>query len=264
MNLSWISNANKYWRARLSSWIEDELQGINRPPVTLAINRPFIYSNPKKYRNILTSEDNVHSIINTDCIYVSDIVSGFDILSQNRNFKFKSFNTSIEKIQNNKIYNASIFLEDLNPFLVKLNSQYLINQISDALLSVDEIDVDRFFDQLNFIDPESLFDYNDVYATYVELSELLYNRDQIEFHLKLKALGRLLRSEIQKIKEHEQLRVFSETPIIFNLREYLDLIYNIKNVLLLRWSNVKGSIIRNVNRYQDGSKIQNRFIMLAC
>jgi hypothetical protein len=240
---------NEYnWRKKLSNWLgieysrlrKDELEGYK---ITIQ-NAPT----PKESSSW------------KDYIYADDIVSGFDLLPQNKKINKRKIEKGVDYILDNQIYDRNAICDDLTPILRKVISQDIIDKIDFS--SIEDLSLETIFGKLIDIYALDYLDYEDLIVVYNEISDIFIHRDQKEFRLKSKALSGLLESLNQLIQEHEQHKITLELPIIFNLREYLDLINNIRNLFLKEYNNLRG-IVNDFKFFQDESRIRDKRFMLA-
>jgi hypothetical protein len=180
-----------------------------------------------------------------------------------KKFKFDSFNKSVKKIEENKVYNTNIFFNDLQDIDEIKGFRGTLKSISKSLGFGELTNIDFLFSQIqNITDKQVLACYGecDEYDFLHEVAHIVEQREQIEYHLKLKALDRFIESEFQSIENYKQLRSFLSSPLILHLREYLDNIFNIKKIYPLTTLLVTG-LFNFFNIKANGQTIRNRFIM---
>ncbi len=236
------------WRTKLSNWLgveysrlrKDELDGYK---ITIQNTPTAKLPTPWK-----------------DYIYANDIVTGFDLLPQNKKFNKRKIGEGVDYILDNQIYDKNAICDDLTPILRRFISQNIIDKID--LSSIDDLSLGTIFSKLIDLYALDYLDYEDLIVVYNEINEIFIHRDQKEFRLKSKALSGLLESLNQLIQEHKQHKITLELPIIFNLREYLDLINNIRNLHLKEYNKLRG-IVNDFKFYQDESRIRDKRFMLA-
>lgn len=175
---------------------------------------------------------------------------------------YRDFFESVKKIDENKIYNTEILFNDLNDLVKPEVSDNFFKRIGKLLGFTDQTNIDSLFEQLGNLSPIEFIELDDVAWTYKEVNSFLEQRNHIENHLKLKALARFIKSQLQNVIEHEQSRISLVSPIIMHLREYLDNIFNIKRIYLGTISN-QFRDVNILNIIINGFKRQNRVIMLA-
>ena len=245
-------NTNYYWRTKLSNWLGDEYSRL-RKEINELNDFKVTVKNASPEERFTSSWK--------DFIYASDIVSGFDLLSQSKNFNNRNIEKGIDYILENRIYNKNAIYDELTPILKKIISQDIIDKIK--LSSEGDLTIDFIFNQLIDLYALDYLDYEDLIVVYNDINEIFINCDQKEFRSKAKALAGLLKSQSQILHEHEQHKISLDIPLILHLREYLDLIYNIKNFLLNKCEILR-SIVKDFKFYQDESRIRDKYIMLAC
>jgi hypothetical protein len=180
-------------------------------------------------------------------------------------FKYDSFNKSVKKIEENKIYNTNIFFNDLQDIDEIKGFRGALRSISKSLGFGELTNIDFLFNQIqNITDEQVLAYYGDCgeFDFLHEVAHIVEQREQIEYHLKLKALNRFIESEFQSIENYKQLRSVLSSPIILHLREYLDNIFNIKKIYPLTTLLVTG-LFNFFNIKANGHSIRNRFIMFS-
>jgi hypothetical protein len=196
-----------------------------------------------------------------DKFLMNNIAIGVEHLINEPN-TYIDFKESVKKIDENKIYNTEILFNDLNDLVKPEVSDNFFKRIGKLLGFTDQTNIDSLFEQLGNLSPIEFIELDDNAWTYKEVSSFLEQRNHIENHLKLKALARFIKSQLQNVIEHEQSRISLVSPIIMHLREYLDNIFNIKRIYLGTISN-QFRDINILNIIINGFKRQNRVIMLA-
>jgi hypothetical protein len=195
-------------------------------PFTSVVNVPN-YSVVNLVDSAVFKRDYPERIFSVDRLIENDITLGYKILSSSFKTDNTDFIKSIDKIDRNKIYNSNTLFSDLNNLFDDILSPKVVNKIRKFFGVKDELNIDSMFDELVKISSQDLIYLEDIY-TFCEVNYIIDNREKIEYHLKLKALNRYIKSEIQKIHVHEQLRISLGCPLVLHLREYLDNIGNIK------------------------------------
>lgn len=240
---------NEYnWRTKLSNWLGIEYSRLRKDELD-------------DYKITIQNAPTAKSPVSwKDYIYASDIVSGFDLLPQKKKFNKRKIEKGVDFILDNQIYDKKAICDDLTPILRKVISQDIIDKIDFS--SIDDLSLESIFGKLIDIYALDYLDYEDLIVVYNEINEIFIHRDQKEFCLKSKALSGLLESLNQLIQEHKQHKITLELPIIYNLREYLDLINNIRNLHLKEYGKLRG-IVNDFKFYKDESRIRDKRFMLA-
>jgi hypothetical protein len=213
--------------------------------------------------NLLDSYCNTQNqkapIFSVDRALEHDILVDFKSLSKIPNHLNSDFYNAVQKINDNKVYNTKTLFNDLSKIDDSGKVTELYKFARKLLGHSEETNIDSFFDLLTRCTPELI--YLDDFNSYIELQYIIDQRDQIKYHLKLKALSRYIKAEIRNLKEHEHTRISLGLPLILHLREYLNNIFNIKRIYLKSLSSrIVDKIIFNIKTH--GITIQNRFIML--
>jgi hypothetical protein len=217
-------------------------------------------------KNFVTGLENSFIIKNersTD-VFLSDkflekkVAIGAEWLSKSYNFSEAEYIKSVKKINENKIYNTKILYDDLDN-IDEVKGFRNIIKTAQKFFGIDlgkETNIDSLFDQILEISPIEIYtvDFN----FYHEVYHLIDQREQIKYHLKLKALDRFIQSELQEIKNHEQSRIFFSSPLVLHLREYLDNIFNIKRfyiALLIQFGDIINFLIIKGNEFTTEKRI---------
>jgi hypothetical protein len=202
--------------------------------------------------SFLSKNERDQEVFLIDKVLEKKVAIGAEWLSKSSNFSEADFLKSVKTIDETKTYNTKILYDDLDN-IEEVKGFRKIIKTAQKFLGIDiaeETDIDSLFDQILEISPIDIYavDFN----FYHEVYHLIEHREQIKYHLKLKALDRFIQSELHEILCHEQSKIFFSSPLILHLREYLDNIFNIKRfyiALLVQFGDIINFLIKKENEF---------------